>query len=210
MRRIALFSSSLALLAPLTSPAADSTSLHVAGVISPASCDLSLNGRDTVDLGPIPANTFVPGEDKVLPETAAFLTVDCHGARTMFRLKATDSSGSVASSAGPANYGLGMNGSKPIGYFRLSFAGDIMPDDFFVLKSTDGGLGAAWATPVHEKVPFDHDNEAFAFAASATATEPARLTAIAVPLGIEAVLARDAVVTSEIALAGQVTIEVLY
>jgi hypothetical protein len=211
MRRIIPLSCTIvALLAPLASIAADTASLKVAGTLSATSCEVSLSGRDTVDLGPVSAGILVPGEDTALPETAAFLTVDCHAAPAKFRLKATDSSGATASTAGSANYGLGTHDGKPIGYFTLSIAGDVMPSDFFVLKSTDAGEGHAWASPVHGKVPFDHDDEAFAFASSATSTEPADLTAIALPLSIQPVLARDLVVNDDVALAGRVTIELFY
>lgn len=211
MRRIPLFSSAtLALLVPLASMAAESASLQVSGNLSPPSCDVSLSGRDTVDLGPIPVGSFVPGKDNVLPETAAFLTVDCAGMPAKFRLKASDSTGATASTAGPANYGLGMNGGRPIGYFTLSIAADIMTQNGFVLKSTDGGAGNAWTVPVHGKVPFDHDGETFAFAASEMAVEPAALTALAVPLSIQPVLAKNPVVNNDVTLAGQVTLELSY
>lgn len=200
----------MAWLAPLASSAMDNTTLQVSGKISATSCALSLLGRETVDLGPTVANEFVPGEDKLLSPTVAFMTVDCHGAPTKFRLRASDTSGTLASTPGAAHYGLGMNGDKPIGYFKLGIAADIMTDHGFVLKSTDDGAGQAWATPVHDHVLFDHDNETYAFAASATASEPASLRAIAVPLSIQAVLAKDPVVNDEVTLAGQVTLEVLY
>lgn len=211
MRCITAFSTAmLALSAPLVSVASDVANLQVAGSISPASCEVSLASGDTVNLGVISAGEFIPGEDKVLPMTGAFVTVDCKASPTRFRLKASDSSGSVASTVGSANYGLGMNGNEPIGYFRLSIAADILPENQYVLKSTDGGAGHAWATPIHGSVAFDHDNETYGFATNATATEPDALMVIALPLSIQPVLAKDVVVKTDVALAGQVTLEVLY
>lgn len=211
MRRVCLLS--LAMLAssgPLTATASNVAGLDVAGRITPGSCDVSMSSGDTVDIGPISAGEFVPGEDKVLEPTAAFMTVSCLGSPTRFRLKATDTSGNVASTPGSSHYGLGMNGRDPIGYFRLGIAADIMTYNGFVLKSNDGGAGHDWGTPVHEHVAFDHDDETYGFAATADATEPAALAVIAVPLSITPVLAKDPVLTTEVTLAGQVTIEVLY
>jgi len=211
MRRIKTLSLAVtALFAPMVSLAGDNTALPVSGKITATSCELSFTGKDTVDLGSVYANEFVAGEDKVLGETGAFITVDCHGRPAKFRLKASDTSGSVASTPGAAHYGLGMNGEKPIGYFRLGIAADIMPANHFVLKSTDGGLGHAWGAPVRDNVAFDHDDEAYAFAASAAATEPASLSVLGFLLSIRPVLAKDPVVTDDVALAGQVTLEVLY
>jgi hypothetical protein len=99
---------------------------------------------------------------------------------------------------------------KPNGYFKLSIDTGAMQSNKFVLKSTDGGVGEAWAQTRPGQVPFDHDGEAFAFAAKASAMEPADLTTLTVPLKINAVLAKDPTVTEEIALAGQATIEILY
>jgi type 1 fimbria pilin len=214
MRHIALFSSAgLALMIPLASLAAESTNFQVTGTISPASCDVSL-GDSNVKLDPVSLSDFTPGQDLALNPKTASLTVNCLGASAKFRLKASDSVNMGVSTPGDAHYSLGRNEqggkNKPNGYFKLSIDADAMSSNKFVLKSTDKGEGKAWATPVSGPVPFTHDGEAFAFAADASATEPADLTSLTVPLKVEAVLAKDPVVIEDVALAGQATIEIFY
>jgi type 1 fimbria pilin len=216
MRHLALISGiSLALLAPTSVMAADSAQLTVTGSISPASCSVSVSGGSDVKLDPVKLGDFTAGQDLPLTEKTASLTISCEGAAAKFRLKAKDSSNSLASVAGSNHYGLGWNEleggtPKPNGYFKLSIDTGAMQSNKFVLKSTDGGVGEAWAQTRPGQVPFDHDGEAFAFAAKASAMEPADLTTLTVPLKINAVLAKDPTVTEEVALAGQATIEILY
>jgi type 1 fimbria pilin len=215
MRPIALFSGiSMALLAPLAAVAADSASLQVTGSISPAVCSVSMVGSSEVSLGTINLSDFTPGEDLQLEEKTASLKIDCQNGAAQFRLKATDGVNQGTSTVGPANYSLGRNAqggkNKANGYFTLSIDAATMASNKFVLKSTDQGAGQAWGTPATGAVPFDHDGEAFAFADTQAATEPAKLTSLTVPLKIAAVLAKDPIVGEEVALAGQATIEILY
>src|ERR1700754_3305008 len=130
MRHLALYSAAgLALLAPLAVMADDSANLKVSGVISPASCSVSLGGASEVQLDPVKLSDFVPGEDLVLAEKSASLSIDCQGAAAKFRLKATDS-GLGVSTDGAAHYSLGRNeqgdSNKPNGYFTLSIDTDAM------------------------------------------------------------------------------------
>jgi type 1 fimbria pilin len=217
MRHLALFSCiTLALLAPVSAMAEDSAQLKVTGTISPASCSVAVAGGSDVMLDPVKLGDFTAGQDLPLKEKTASLTVSCEGAAAKFRLKASDSSDSLASVVAPDHYGLGWNGEgsggdiKPNGYFKLSIDTGSMQSNKFVLKSTDGGLGEEWAQTRPGQVPFDHDGEAFAFAAKASDIEPADLTTLTVPLKINAVLAKDPTVTEEVLLAGQATIEILY
>jgi type 1 fimbria pilin len=215
MRHIALFSGiSLALLAPLAAVAADTASLQVTGSISPAVCGVSMVGSSEVLLGTINLSDFTPGEDLQLEEKTASLKIDCQNGAAQFRLKATDGVNEGTSTVGPANYSLGRNTqggkNKLNGYFTLSIDSAAMASNKFVLKSTDQGAGQAWGTPATGAVLFDHDGEAFAFADASTATEPAKLTSLTVPLKIAAVLAKDPIVGEEVALAGQATIEIFY
>lgn len=214
MRHLALLSGvALVLATPMPALADDTASLKVTGIISPASCSVSLGGASEVQLDPVKLSDFVPGQDLVLNEKTASLSIDCQGAAAKFRLKATDSNLGV-STPGAANYSLGRNEqgglNKPNGYFTLSIDTDAMASNKFVLKSTDSGVGQAWATPVSGNVPFDHDGEAFAFAGDASATEPVALATLTVPLKIAAVLAKDPIVNEEVELAGQATIEIFY
>ncbi|PTR27262.1 hypothetical protein C8J98_10940 [Luteibacter sp. OK325] len=216
MRHLALYSGvTLALLVPLAATAEDTASLKVTGTISPASCSVSLVGvpEEGVKLQSVKLADFTPGQDLVLEERNASLAIDCQGAAAKFWLKASDANGDQgASESGPSHYSLGFNeqGRKANGYFALSIDAASMVSNTFVLKSTDGGLGEAWATPVTGRVGFDKDGEAFAFAADADATEPAALSTLNVPLKINAVLAKDPVVNDEVELAGQATIEIFY
>jgi len=217
MRLIALSCGiSVALLAPLSAAAEDSANLKVTGVISPASCSVSLGGTSTVDLGEVKVSDFKPGEDLALDSKSASLAVICEGASARFRLKARDTSvGGGVSVVGLNHYSLGWNESgkgtpKPNGYFKLSIDTDAMQSNKYVLKSTDGGDGKAWGVPTTGEVGFDHDGEAFAFAASGSATQPADLESLTVPLKISAVLAKDPVVNGKVELAGQATIEIFY
>jgi type 1 fimbria pilin len=216
MRHLALFSGiTVALLAPASAIADDTASLKVTGTISPASCSVSLVGvpQEGVQLDAIKLADFKPGQDLPLAEKKASLTIDCQGAAAQFSLKATDAQAGLGTSTPAAShYSLGFNeqGKKPNGYFTLSIDAASMADNKYVLKSTDGGLGEAWAPPTTGVVAFDHDGEAFAFAANGAATEPASLATLTVPLTINAVLAKDPVVNEEVALAGQATIEILY
>jgi type 1 fimbria pilin len=207
----------IALLTPLgamAAGAASSASLQVKGTITPASCSVSIVGEPAVDLGTVNLSDFVAGQDLALASKTSSLSVVCDGAAAQFRLKATDS-GLGVSTAGANHYSLGRNDQdgKNVanGYFKLSIDAAQITDNKFVLKSTDKGEGEAWAAPVTGIVPFDHmDKEAFAFAASSAATEPAKLTSLIVPLKIEAVLAKDPVVNEELEFAGTATIEILY
>lgn len=216
MRHPALFSgTALALLASTSVMANDTANLKVSGVISPAVCSVSLaGGASGVRLDPVKLADFTPGEDLALAPKDASLTIDCQGAAARFRLKATDSSSEGVSEAGSNHFSLGRNtqggGNKANGYFALSIDTASMPANKYVLKSTDSGVGEAWAQPVTGAVPFDKDGEAFAFAADAAATEPADLATLTVPLKIAAVLAKDPIVTEDVELAGQATIEILY
>jgi len=215
MRHRVLFSGmGFALLAPLSAGAANTASLQVTGTITPAVCDVSVVGSSDVSLGTINLSQFTPGEDLHLEEKPASLKIDCQNGAAQFRLKATDGTNLGTSTAGPANYSLGRNEqgdqNKPNGYFTLSIDAASIVASKFVLKSTDQGAGAAWSAPVTGTVPFDHDGEAFAFADTQAATEPAKLTTLTVPLKIAAVLAKDPVVDEEVALAGQATIEIFY
>jgi len=215
MRHRVLFSGmGLALLAPLAAGAANTASLQVIGTITPAVCDVSMVGSSDVSLGTINLSQFKPGEDLHLEEKSASLKIDCQNGAAQFRLKATDGNNVGVSAEGPANYSLGRNeqggNNKPNGYFTLSIDAASIATSKFVLKSTDQGAGAAWNVPVTGTVPFDHDGEAFAFADTQAATEPAKLTTLTVPLKIAAVLAKDPVVEEEVALAGQATIEIFY
>jgi Protein of unknown function (DUF1120) len=214
MRHLALFSGiTFALLSPVSAMADDTASLKVTGTISPASCSVSLGGVSEVKLDPVKLADFTPGQDLELKEKEASLTITCEGAAAKFRLKATDSNNVGVSEPGDAHYSLGRNeqGGKntPNGYYELSIDAASMASNNFVLKSTDSGAGQAWAQLGSASVPFDHDGEAFAFGA-AGATEPAALASLTVPLKIRAVLAKDPIVTEEVALAGQTTIEILY
>jgi len=215
MRHRLLFSAmGFALLAPLAAGAANTASLQVTGTITPAVCDVSMVGSSDVSLGDINLSQFKSGEDLQLEEKSASLKIDCQNAAAQFRLKAIDGTNQGVSTEGPAHYSLGRNeqgrSNKPNGYFKLSIDAASMATSKFVLKSTDQGAGKAWQTPVTGVVPFDHDGEAFAFADTQTATEPAKLTTLTVPLKIAAVLAKDPVVDEEVALAGQATIEIFY
>jgi len=215
MRHIALLSGiSLALLTPLAAIAADTATLQVTGTITPASCSVSLGGAPDVQLDPVKLGDFTPGQDLALGAKTASLLIDCQGAPAKFRLKATDSLAEGTSTAGDSHYSLGRNEqgnlNKPNGYFKLSIDAQSMASSKFVLKSTDSGAGQAWGTPVSGLVPFDHDGEAFAFAADASATEPADLATLTVPLKIEAVLAKDPIVNEDVAISGRATIEIFY
>lgn len=215
MRHLSLFSGmALALLAPASVMAEDTASLKVTGTISPASCSVSLGGASEVKLDPVKLADFIPGQDLELKEKDASLTITCEGAAAKFRLKASDSNALGVSAPGASHYSLGRNElggeNKPNGYFALSIDAAAMGSNNFVLKSTDSGAGQAWDQLGSGNVPFDHDGEAFAFGADAGATEPAALASLTVPLKIKAVLAKDPIVTEEVALAGQATIEILY
>lgn len=215
MRHIAFFSGiSLALLTPPAAVAADTANLQVTGSISPAVCGVSIVGSSAVSLGAVKLSDFKPGEDLPLEVKTAALNIDCQNGAAQFRLKAVDGVNQGVSTEGAAHYSLGRNEqggkNKPNGYFTLSIDATNMASSKFVLKSSDQGAGKAWGTPVTGEVPFDHDGEAFAFAESQAATEPAKLTSLTVPLKIAAVLARDPVVGEEVALAGQATIEIFY
>lgn len=216
MRHLALFSGiTLALLAPASAVADDSAQLTITGTITPASCGVSVTGGSEVKLDPVKLADFTQDQDLPLQEKTASLTISCEGAAAKFRLKATDSSQSLASEVQPNHYGLGWNEQgggtpKANGYFKLSIDADSMQSNRFVLKSTDAGLGEAWGQAVTGNVAFDHDGEAYAFAADAAATEPADLSTLTVPLKINAVLAKNPTVNDEVLLAGQATIEILY
>lgn len=215
MRHLALFSGvTLALLAPISAMAEDTASLMVTGVISPASCNVSLAGATEVQLGTVKLSDFVEDQDLVLPEKTASLSIDCKGAAAKFWLKAEDGKGNegVSDSSSQAHYSLGFNeqGKKPNGYYKLSIDAVSMSTNNFVLKSTDGETGQAWQQVGKAVVPFDHDGNAFAFAATAAATEPADLSTLTVPLKIAAVLAKNPVVNEKVELAGQATIEIFY
>lgn len=215
MRHLALFSGiTLALLVPASAMAQDSAQLKVTGTISPASCSVSLGGGSEVKLDPVKLADFKPGEDLRLAEKTASLTIACEGAAAKFRLKASDSNNVGVSEDGASHYSLGRNEqggkNKPNGYFALSIDAGSMASHQFVLKSTDSGAGQAWVQAGSDAVPFDHDGEAFAFAADAAAMEPADLASLTVPLTISAVLAKDPIVNEEVQLAGQATIEILY
>ncbi|WP_213949165.1 hypothetical protein [Luteibacter sp. dw_328] len=214
MRHLALFTGvALASLVPVSAMADDTAHLTVTGTISPAVCNVSLAGASEVKLDPVKLSDFTPGQDLHLPEKTASLSIECQGASAKFRLKASDARADLGISApGASHYSLGFNedGKKPNGYFALNIDAASMSTNNFVLKSTDGGLGEAWASAVTGPVAFDHDGEAFAFATSAGATEPADLASLIVPLKIKAVLAKDPVVTDEVELAGQATIEIFY
>lgn len=215
MRHLALFSGiAFALLAPASAMAADTANLKVTGTISPASCSVSLGGASEVKLDPVKLTDFTPGQDLRLPEKTASLTITCEGAAAKFRLKASDANNVGVTEEGASHYSLGRNEqggkNRANGYFALSIDAASMASNPFVLKSTDSGAGQAWQQAGSGAVPFDHDGEAFAFAATAGATEPAALASLTVPLKINAVLAKDPVVTEEVALTGQATIEILY
>jgi type 1 fimbria pilin len=218
MRHLALFTGvTIALLTPLASMAAgaaSSASLQVKGTITPASCNVSIVGDAAVDLGTVNLSDFTAGQDLELASKTSALSVVCDGAAAQFRLKATDS-GLGVSTPGDNHYSLGRSdqSGKNVanGYFKLSIDAAQMTDNTFVLKSKDKGEGKVWAAPVTGIVPFDHiDKEAFAFAASSASTEPAKLASLIVPLKIDAVLAKDPVVTEELEFGGTATIEILY
>jgi hypothetical protein len=199
MRHRALSSGfGIALLAPLAAGAANTANLQVTGSITPAVCNVSMVGSSDVSLGTINLSQFELGEDLYLEEKSASLKIDCQNAAAQFRLKATDGVNLGVSTPGLAHYSLGRNEqgghNKPNGYFTLSIDAASMATSKFVLKSTDQGAGKAWDVPVTGTVPFDHDGEAFAFADTQAATEPAKLTTLTVPLKIAAVLAKDPVV----------------
>ncbi|WP_448099153.1 hypothetical protein [Luteibacter yeojuensis] len=213
MRHIALFTGvSLALLAPLAATAADTAELKVSGTITPASCSVSIVGQSEVQLDPVKLADFTPGEDLHLEAKDASLAIDCQGAAARFRLKAVDS-GEGVSTEGANHYSLGRNvqggGNTANGYFKLSIDTAAMTSKY-VLKSTDSGVGQAWAAPVTGEVAFDHDGEAFAFASVPEASEPESLMNLTVPLKIAAVLAKDPVVNEDVALSGRATIEIFY
>jgi hypothetical protein len=213
MRHLALISGiTLALLVPVAAMAEDTVNLKVTGTISPAVCGVSLGSGSTVQLGTVKLSDFKPGEDLQLADKDAMLTITCEGASAQFRLRATDPHGNSGDES--AEYSLGYNEQggerRSNGYFELSIDAASMASNKFVLKSTDDGLGQAWKSVGSTRVPFEHDGEAFAFAATAGATEPASLDTLSVPLKIKAVLAKDPVVNEDVALAGQATIEILY
>jgi len=215
MRHLALYSGiALALLAPVSVMAEDSAQLTVTGTITPASCGVSLGGAQEVKLDPVKLSDFTPDQDLALAEKAASLTISCEGSAAKFRLKASDAGAIPEANANPDRYSLGWNEQGSVarsnGYFKLAIDTGVMPSNGFVLKSTDDGLGKTWAQARHGLVGFDHDGEAFAFADKASATEPAALTTLTVPLKISAVLAKNPTVVDEVQLAGQATIEILY
>jgi type 1 fimbria pilin len=213
MRHLALFSgAALALIVPASVMADDTSHLVVTGVISPASCGVSLGGASEVQLGTIKVSDFVADQDLVLKEKDAALSITCEGAAAKFWLKASDGTTEGAYQPGISHYGLGFNeqGRKPNGYFTLSIDAASMATNNFVLKSTDGEAGQSWVYAGNDKVSFDHDGNAFAFATSESATEPAALSTLTVPLKIAAVLAKNPVVNEEVQLAGKATIEIYY
>jgi type 1 fimbria pilin len=213
MRRIALLSGiGMLSLAPLAAGAVETANLQVTGTISPAACDVSVVGSPTVSLGTINVSQFEPGKDLALGEKTASLRVDCQNGSARFRLKASDGQGGYPGLT-LSQYSLGTHqesGSDKLnGFFALSIDASSMTSPF-VLKSTDSGEGKVWGAPTTGEVAFDHDGEAFAFAASQSATEPDKLNSLLVPLKIAAVLKKDPVVTEEIALEGRATIEIFY
>ena len=214
MRHLALCSGiALSLSFPISAMAEDAAQLKVTGTISPASCGVSVTGGTAVQLGTVKLSDFTPGEDLALAEKTASLTINCEGAAATFRLIASDATSQFADTT--ARYGLGYNeqgggAAKSNGYFNLSIDAASMSTNNFVMKSTDAGGGGAWTHVGSENVPFSHDGEAFAFAASADAEGPASLVSLTVPLKINAVLTRDPVVNDDVALAGQATIEIKY
>jgi type 1 fimbria pilin len=100
----------------------DTSHLVVSGVISPASCGVSLGGVSKVQLGTIKVSDFVADKDLVLEEKDAALSITCEGAAAKFWLKASDATTEGAYQPGISHYGLGFNaqGGKPNGYFTLS------------------------------------------------------------------------------------------
>jgi hypothetical protein len=192
--------------------AGDTANLTVTGTISPAVCGVSLGSGSTVQLGTIKLSDFKPGVDLALDDKDAALTITCEGAAAQVRLRATDPLGNPGEES--AQYSLGYNEQsgerRSNGYFELSIDAASMPSNAFVLKSTDDGAGQAWEQLGSKRIPFSHDGEAFAFAATGGATEPASVETLTVPLKIKASLTKDPVVNEDIALAGQATIEILY
>lgn len=210
MNRFVLSSAVAALFVSSASFAGSTAELKVTGVITPGACEVLLSGAN-VDFGKIAMSDFTEGEDLRLGQKSVGLNVSCDGGPAQFWLKATDGAAASVAVPGTANYGLGMNGEKPIGYYTLSFAASENALHQYVLKSTDGGQGAAWGTPVTgASVPFEHDGEAFAFADSASATEPSAIKVFATRLLLDATLAKDPSVSQDVSIVGQTTIEIFY
>lgn len=190
--------------------AGSTAELKVTGVIMPGACEVLLTDAN-VDFGRIAMSDFTDGEDLQLGQKSVGLNVSCDGGPAQFWLKATDGAAASVAVPGAANYGLGMNGDKPIGHYTLGFAASENPLHKYVLKSTDGGQGAAWGTPVTgASVPFEHDGEVFAFSNSASATEPSAIEMFSMRLLLDATLAKDPSVSEDVSIVGQTTIEIFY
>jgi type 1 fimbria pilin len=208
VNRFVLSSVIAAVLASPVAFAGTSTELRVKGTITPSACQMSLASNGDVDFGKILPTHFVAGQDLHLDAKSVGLTVKCDNGPAKFWLKASDQATASAADTGTASYGLGMNGDKPIGYYTLGFAATGTEHEY-VLKSTDGG--ASWGTPMNEAmVPFEHDGGVFAFASSATATEPEAIQTFSTNLTVAPVLSKDPDVSEEVAIAGHATIEIFY
>jgi type 1 fimbria pilin len=209
VNRFVLSSVVAALLASPVAFAGTSTDLKVKGTITPAACDVSLpSSEGLVDLRRVSKADFTAGEDLKLTPRAVLLLVKCGAGPARFWLKATDQAAASVAVVGPANYGLGMNGDKPNGYYTLGFDPTDVGAYKYVLKSTDGG--ASWGTPVHAPmVPFEQ-GEAFAFTSDANATEPEAIQTLSTHLVVAAILSKDPDVSEEVTIAGHATIEIFY
>lgn len=195
--------------------AVSTTTLTVSGTITPVACTPTLGNGGKVDYGKISVGDLTASSNTNLAVKTISFTVDCAGVAAPFALQATDNkAGSALVSTGDA-YGLGNQGTTPIGYYTMRLAGaDLEGDGDTVvgLNSTDRTTWTAAPTTGGTGPAIMHDGTLLGFAETASDTAVKPLANLTGTLEIRTVMAPTdtLAIASEVPFEGSATIDVIY
>jgi type 1 fimbria pilin len=139
-----LFASLLALATPAAF-AAETAEIHVTGTITPAACDITGGGE--TGAGTIATENLKQDEVSYIGyQLTRDITVTC-SSPTAFTLRAIDNQPDTAyeGATNPDRFGLGTNGTAPIGYWTIALTNPTDPAGLLRATHTNDA-GATWSS----------------------------------------------------------------